>query len=915
MAITTSILGNLQFRYRGTYSGATAYIIDDVVDFNGTEYVCTQNTTGNSPTANPETKARVTVSGGVFFINGTTNPILNFQRGQKIIFDQDDATNANHVLQFATTSTSQTSNYYTTNVSYFLNNVNVTETVYRNTTTFNAASRRRIEITLDSTAPNTLWYFSNAGGAIYGNSIAITNVLYWKPLRYAFNFRGNHNNTSTLYRVGDVVRVVPRVNNNNQTYMPGQYVDSEAFYICTEEHTSGGTDTSLPQNNTNTNKINNKWNLLESEYDYDDSSFTVRGDILTVTTATAADVLRTAGTYMGVQGTASGSPTDPALFDIIVAPTTGAISLVSVSWGGLGYAEGGTVTINDSVLGAGGAPNVVLNITSVGKYVRGQNAMFTGNHRDCIALANRDGVIGQNERWYRKYGHHNGKNVVDWPCFIDGSGNIKSWGSTSTGQNGVISAQRVATGMTFTFHDWYRSTDNGGTGIHTTPDGQVPKCIQLEAGYSSGMALFNNGEVYHWGYGGHGQQGDSSTSDRAFPVRVGGTYGNVFTALNTSNHTWLNTKIVKIWISNKYSDDTTTHTCYALDDTGGLWAWGYNAYGQIGDNSTSNRSQPTLINKTSYFNGNNIVAFWTAGGAYVHCMALDNAGRLYAWGYNGYGQLGLGDTSQRNVPVEITSPAFTDGGVGKIAKVLKDDHGSYGRTAILTDKGRVYTCGYNGYGWMGNNNTSQLNSLTQIGSGVGSSSSQNCVNMWFTGNGQYHSMFTQGLNGTISAYGRNNNFQLGDGTSTDRSVAVTPNWRIRGTNYVLRDVKCILGHSSNDFHRTHVLTNSGWLFFSGRNNYGCSSMGFSSTYVSDRTNPNGIEESTSAVFQIPRMMNDMQGNIEEVQSFGYGTSNVYFCSEVKTKDNRYMRVGYAGSLMSGHHSNPSETQFQPPQIG
>ena len=62
-------------------------------------------------------------------------------------------------------------------------------------------------------------------------------------------------------------------------------------------------------------------------------------------------------------------------------------------------------------------------------------------------------------------------------------------------------------------------------------------------------------------------------------------------------------------------------------------------------------------------------------------------------------------------------------------------------------------------------------------------------------------------------------------------------------------------------------------------------------------------------------MNDMQGNIEDVQSFGYGTTNTYFRLEAKTKDNRYMSSGYSGSLMSGHHSNPSETQFQPPNLG
>lgn len=915
MAITTSILGNLNFRYRGTYSNVTAYIIDDVVDFNNVDYVCTANVTGTSPVPRSELRRKVTVAGGVFVLNGTTTPPLSVKRFDKIYFDQDDATNGGHPLLIATTSSNQNSNTVQYNVSYFLNNINVTEAQYKNTTTFNSATKRRIELTLDETSPSTLYYYCFIHGAAMGNAINISNEATWKPLRYAFNFKGDHINTNgTSYVVGDVVRVQVRVNNNNATYMSGQNITSESYYICIESHNALGTDNTLPQNKTNANIANNKWKLLESEYDFNDDDFEVRGDILSVSTSAASDALRTIGYYMGITGTPSGSPSDNALFDIRIT-AGGTVSIVSVSWGGLGYLEGQTVTISDANLGAGGAPNVVLNITQVGKYSKGQTAFFTGNHRDCISLANRDGPIGEYKRAYRKYGHHNAKTVSDWPCFIDGAGGIKTWGSAVTGQNGVINAQRAATSMVFPFLDWYRSTDNGGSGIHSTPDGQVPKCIQLEAGYECGMALFNNGEVYHWGYGGHGQNGDASTNNRNFPVRVGGTYQNIFTALNTANHVYLNTRIVKIWLSNKYSDDTSTHTCYALDDTGGLWAWGYNLYGQLGDNTTANKSVPTLINKASYFNGNNITDFWTAGGAFVHCMALDNQNRLYAWGYNGYGQLGDNTTTQRNVPVEITNPVFNDANQGKIAKVLKDDHASFGRTAILTDKGRVFVCGYNGYGWMGNNNTTQLNILTQTGSGIGSSINTSCVNMWFTGNGQYHSFFKKSLNGDIDAVGRNNNFQLGDNTSSDRLVAVTPNWRIRGVNYILRDVKQISGQSSGDNHSTVLLTNSGWVFVSGRNNFGCSSMGFSSTYVSDRSNPNGIEENTSAVFQVPRLMNDMQGNIEEVQSFGWNVTLFYKRTEFRTKDNRYMSSGYSGSQMSGHHNNASETQAQPPLIG
>ena len=43
----------------------------------------------------------------------------------------------------------------------------------------------------------------------------------------------------------------------------------------------------------------------------------------------------------------------------------------------------------------------------------------------------------------------------------------------------------TATQMQFNHYDWWASTDNGGTGVHSTPDGEVPKIIQIEGGYES----------------------------------------------------------------------------------------------------------------------------------------------------------------------------------------------------------------------------------------------------------------------------------------------------------------------------------------------------------------------------------------------------------------------------------------------
>jgi len=908
MAITTTTLGNLNFRYRGTWNSGTSYIVDDVVDYNSQDYVAIAAGTNQTPIPNKIVNSLVTTVSSVFNIDGVAQPVLSLNRGDKYIFNLNSSTNNGQVLQFSAAASSQSSNLYTNGVSYFLNNVSVSASVFQNVTTFNAATQRRIELQTDNTTPTTLYYFSFAGGATYGSSITTSAFTYWRNIKQVTNFRGTHNNTGQTYQVGDVVYVPVRVNNNNSTYIAGQYVTTDSYYICIAAHTNSGADSTLPQNQS----VASKWQLLESEHDYDDTTFTVRGDILTVGTFSSGNGLRTSGTYMGCIST-GGSGTDQALFNIVIT-AGGVVSSVEVEWPGAGYVVGDTLTVSDAQLGGGGAPAITFQVATVGKYVKGQTSMYSGQHRDCISLSNRDGVIGEFNRYYRKYGHYAGKNVINHMTYIDGSGGIKTMGSSSN--NGVVSDQNVMTNMTFPFLDWYRSTDNGGTGVHSTPDGQVPKCIQLEIGYNAGMALFNNGELYHWGFGTNGENGNDATSTVAYPVRVGGSYANVFAGNNSSTHKFLNVRIVKCWISNKNADDTGTHSCYALDDAGNLWAWGYGGQGQLAQANTSNQQLPVIIVKATYFNNNAIVGFWCSGATYVHCLALDSANRIYAWGYNAVGQLGINNTTAIiNVPTEITNPLFSDATNGRISKVLKDDYSGNGRTAILTDKGKIFTTGYNFYGWMGNGNTTNLQQFTIMGSGPGAATNNICKNMWFTGNGQYHSIFMQDRAGNITACGRNNNGQLGDNSTTDRSSVVTPLWRIKANNYALLDVKYIGGHSTGDQHRTHVLTNNGWLFVAGRNSYGCSSMGFDSTYVNDRTNANNIEENTAAVFQLPRMLNDSQGNVDEVQSFGYGVASIYLRTEIRTKDYRYLSAGYSGSSMSGHHSSPSETIFQAPSIG
>ena len=301
---------------------------------------------------------------------------------------------------------------------------------------------------------------------------------------------------------------------------------------------------------------------------------------------------------------------------------------------------------------------------------------------------------------------------------------------------------------------------------------------KIVGGANHFAALTADGKVYSWGYNGYGNLGTGNTTNYSTPV-----YSNIDNVIDV--------------VAGYY------YTA-ALKKDGTVWMTGYNADGELGVGDTENKLNFVQVKNedgTGFLN--NIKSIFSG----THTMyAITNDNEVYTWGYNGYGQMGFGDTKSRTLPTKTTLQNIKQIAIG-------ENH-----TLALTENGQVFVSGKNSDGQLGINTTSDINTWSKMKNlnGTGEMSNAKSVSA-----GINHTMVLTN-DGYVYATGYNGYYQLADGTSTSKSYLI-PMTDKSGSQ--IKNVKEIYAQGSNSV----VITEDGTVMAVGNNKYGHLIQGNSST--------------------------------------------------------------------------------------
>lgn len=305
------------------------------------------------------------------------------------------------------------------------------------------------------------------------------------------------------------------------------------------------------------------------------------------------------------------------------------------------------------------------------------------------------------------------------------------------------------------------SNESGQLGDGTWDDSLIPvqvggkkglaNIVAIAAGYDHSVALRKDGTVWTWGSNEFGQLGDGTDTNAGLPVQVLGRDGkglleDAIAIAAGGEHTLA---LISTGITHMIQE---------------VLAWGLNESGQLGDGSWDNSLLPVIVGGKVPLN--NVMAI-SAGN--MHSVALTTDGRVWTWGDNKFGQLGIlvfGDA--RNFPDKVVGP----GGKGELVGIEAIAAGGWHTLALQYSlKGQitsVWSWGFNGTGQLGDDTLVNKAYPVQVRGQGGEGFLGGIVRI---AAGHDHSLALK-EEMTVLSWGSNKVGQLGDGTNDDRRTPV-----------------------------------------------------------------------------------------------------------------------------------------------
>lgn len=375
-------------------------------------------------------------------------------------------------------------------------------------------------------------------------------------------------------------------------------------------------------------------------------------------------------------------------------------------------------------------------------------------------------------------------------------------------------------------------------------------------GKHSAYVKYDN-TLWTWGLNDSRQLGLGDIVNRSSPVQVG---------------------TLKYWASASAGDSYTM----AITTSGSLWGWGANTNRQVGAGvATSIVSSPTQV-------GTDTDWYKVVAGT-QHTLAIKKDGTLWSWGRNSEGQLGLGDTTLRSLPVQVGSTwkdiavgSFTtvgiktDGtlwswgdndptlgqGAGAIDRSLpvqignatnwKNIFGNQTHYMATNTLDEIWTWGYGGNNILGQGaDSSWKSSPVQVGT----------LKTWVSAStGKYHSLAIKN-DGTLWGWGYNIRGALGQNDTVTRSlptqIGTASNW--------------LYTHGGQDF--TFAIDRSGSFYAWGDNDIGQLGNGNTTIYSAS------IRISTSSVRPISKSLFGWSMHVGDPFKEGIVQNSVHFINE------------------------------------